>query len=152
MTRQDGGTHDYRGAGRSSHRGRPRAAVARSLALVGVLFFMTACTGPFGTAMSGLFGAGAMYGGQAFLERGQEDVEAKREWRAKKRDYVRDFAAGMLFEANTQKKAGKFEDWRRIMGQLLTFWDSQHPETLVVELRRRVKDVVPEAKLVVAPD
>ena len=134
------------------HRHRPRAAVARSLALLGALFFMTACTGPFGTAMSGLFGAGAMYAGQSALERGKEDVDAKRKWREKKSEYVTEFAEGMKFEAETHKRAGRFKDWKQVMTDLLAFWDRQHPETLVMELRRRADAVVPEAKMVASPD
>ncbi len=116
------------------------------MALVAALFLLPACTGPFGTAVAGMFGAGAMYGGQAFLNRAKEDVEAKIAWRVKKQEYVTEFASGMKFEAETHKRAGRFDDWRQVMTQLLAFWDTQHPETLVMELRRRVK--APEPKLI----
>ena len=123
----------------------------KALYLIVALLFLGGCTGPFGTAMSGLFGAGAMYAGQSALERGKEDVDAKRKWREKKSEYVTAFANGMEFEAETHKRAGRFEDWRKVMTQLLAFWDTQHPETLVMELRRRVEEVVPEAKMVAPP-
>ena len=147
MTRQDGGTHNYWPPGRASHMGRPIAAVARSLGILGMVLLLGGCTGPFGTAMSGLFGAGAMYAGQAALNRGQEDAEAKREWRVKKREWVTAFANGMEFEAETHKRAGRFAEWKTVMADLLKFWDTQHPETLVMELKRRV-EVVPEPQMV----
>lgn len=153
MSRQDGGTHDYWPPGRASHLKGIKGSLRPCLALVAALFLLPACSGPMGTAMAGLFGAGAMYGGQSFLERGQEDVEAKREWRVKKREYVTAFANGMEFEAETHKRAGRFEDWRQVMTQLLAFWNTQHPETLVMELRRRVADkgVVPEPRMMLPP-
>jgi len=119
----------------------------RSLYILGMVLLLGGCTGPFGTALSGLFGAGAMYAGQSALERGKEDVDAKREWRVKKREYVTAFANGMEFEAETHKRAGRFAEWKTVMAALLKFWDTQHPETLVMELRRRV-EVVPEPKMV----
>ncbi len=146
MSRQDGGTRGYWPPGRATHAGRPIAAVGRAMALVAALFLLPACTGPFGTAMTGLFGAGAMFAGQSALERGQEDVEAKRDWRVKKREYVTAFANGMKFQAETLKRAGDFEGWKKVAKDLLAFWDTQHPETLVMELRRRVK--APESKLI----
>ena len=152
MTRQGRATRGIPPYHVPPHRGRPRAAVARSLALVAALFLLPACTGPLGNMFAGVLGAGAMYGGQSFLERAEEDVEAKREWRVKKREYVTAFANGMEFEAETHKRAGRFEDWRKVMTQLLAFWDSQHPETLVMELKRRAGDVVPEPKITVPAD
>lgn len=148
MSRQGGGTGPSPTYRRASHPRGVKGSLRPCLALVGALFLLTACSGPFGTAMSGLFGAGAMYGGQAFLERGQEDVEAKREWRVKKREYVTAFANGMEFEAETHKRAGRFVEWKQVMADLLAFWDTQHPETLVMELRRRAEDVVPEPKMI----
>ena len=148
MSRQDGGTGFIWPQVIRPHHGRSIAAVARSLALMAALFLLPACTGPFGTAMSGLFGAGAMFAGQSALKRGEADVRAKDDWRKKKQDYVEEYADGMAFEAKIYQRAGKFEDWRRVMRQLIAFWDTQHPETLVMELRRRAKDVVPEPKLI----
>ncbi len=148
MSRQDGGTGGMDPFGKQPHMGRPIAAVARSLAFVAALFLLPACSGPFGTAMTGLFGAGAMFAGQSALKRGEADVRAKDDWRKKKQDYVEEYADGMAFEAKIYQRAGKFEDWRRVMRQLIAFWDTQHPETLVMELRRRAKDVVPEAKVI----
>ncbi len=117
--------------------------------VLAALFLLSACSGPIGNMFAGVLGGGAMYGGQSFLERGREDVEAKREWRVKKREYVTAFANGMEFEAETHKRAGRFGDWRQVMTQLLAFWDTQHPETLVMELRRRAK--APEPKLIERP-
>jgi len=146
MSRQGETREGYWPPGRTSYKWWPKASVARSLALVAALFLLPACSGPIGNMFAGVLGAGAMYGGQSFLERGREDVEAKREWRVKKREYVAVFANGMEFEAETHKRAGRFEDWRQVMTQLLAFWDTQHPETLVMELRQRAK--APEPKLI----
>ncbi|KKM09345.1 hypothetical protein LCGC14_1723000 [marine sediment metagenome] len=147
MTRQDGGTGEgWPPIGRS-YKWWPKVAVARALGILGLVVLLGGCSGPFGTAMAGLFGAGAMYGGQSFLERGREDVEAKREWRVKKREYVIAFANGMEFEAETHKRAGRFAEWKTVMADLLKFWDTQHPETLLMELKRRT-EVVPEPQMV----
>ena len=147
MTRQGGTREGYWPPGNHPHTGWLRPAVARSLGILGMVLLLGGCSGPLGTAMSGLFGAGAMYAGQSALERGKEDVDAKREWRVKKREYVTAFANGMEFEAETHKRAGRFTEWKTAMANLLKFWDTQHPETLVMELKRRA-DVVPKPKMV----
>ena len=129
-------------------RGRPRSPARRGLGVVGLVRLLGGCSGPICNMLAGVLGAGCMYGGQAFLERSKEDVEAKREWRSKKREYVNDFASGMKFEAETHKRAGRFAEWKTVMADLLKFWDTQHPETLILELGRRAKGVVPEPKMV----
>ena len=93
-----------------------------------------------GNMLAGLFGAGAMYGGQAFLSRVEEDVEAKVAWRIRKREYVAVFSAGILREASAREAQSDFEGWREAMEALLAFHDTQHPETLIMELRRRAKE------------
>ena len=140
MTRQDGGTHGIPPYHAPSHHSRPIASVGRALALVAALFLLPGCSGPFGTAMTGLFGAGAMFAGQATLDRGKEDKDAKIAWRAKKREYVTAFASGLGFEAETHKRAGRFAEWKTVMADLLKFWDKQRPETLILELKRRARE------------
>ena len=126
-----------------SHTGRPISAVARSLALVAALFLLPACSGSFGTAMAGLFGAGAMYGGQAFLNREKDDVEAKILHRADRKKIVDAATASKRRQCEQLRDSIlEFVCWK----DLLAFHDSQRPETLVMELRRRA--AAPEPKLI----
>ena len=123
-----------------SHTGRPIPAVARSLALIAALFLLPACSGPMGNMFAGLLGAGAMYGGQSFLNRAEEDVTAKIAWRIRKREYVAIYSAGILREARVKAEESDYEGWREAMVALLEFHDTQHPETLIMELGRRAKE------------
>ena len=104
------------------------------------LVFLAGCSGPLGTAIAGIVGAGSMYGGQAFLSRVQEDVEAKVEWRIRKADYVREYTSGLLQQARALRDKADFKGWREAMDLLIKFHDTQHPETLVMELKRRARE------------
>ena len=102
--------------------------------------FLAGCSGPIGTVLASMAGAGAMYGGQSFLNRVQEDVEAKVEWRIRKADYVREYTSGLLQQARALRDKKNFKGWREAMDLLIKFHDTQHPETLVMELKRRARE------------
>ena len=113
----------------------------RGISLAAFAFvFLGACTGPLGTAMSGLLGAGAMFGGQAALNRVTEDVEAKIRWRMKKQEYVMEYTSGLLSQARDLRANKDFDGWRGVMDILLNFHDNQHPETFIMELKRRTAE------------
>ncbi len=101
------------------------------------LVFLAGCSGPIGTVLASMAGAGAMYGGQAFLNRTQEDVEAKILHRADRKKIV---------DAATASKRRQCEDLKHSILEfvcwkdLLEFHDTQHPETLVMELKRRARE------------
>ena len=104
------------------------------------LVFLAGCAGPAGTALSGLLGAGAMFGGQSFLKRAEADVAAKYRWRFKKQEYVTEYTSGLLSQARDLRAKKDFTGWRATMDILLKFHDSQHPETLIMELKRRTAE------------
>lgn len=113
--------------------------MGKIIALV-LMLFTAGCSGPLGASLGALFGAGAMYGGQAFLNRAQEDVEAKIRWRMKKQEYVAEYTIGLLQEARMWKAKENFTGWKKTMNTLLQFHDNQHPETLIMEIKRRLKE------------
>lgn len=113
----------------------------RGIALAVFSFvFLGACTGPMGTALSGLLGASAMFGGQSFLKRTEADIAAKYRWRFEKQEYVTEYTAGLLSQARDLRAHKDFKGWRETMDILLKFHDSQHPETLIVGLKRRIAE------------
>jgi len=113
----------------------------RGIGLAAFAFvFLGACTGPAGPALAGLLGAGAMFGGEAFIKRAEADVAAKYRWRFKKQEYVTEYTSGLLAEARELRSKGDFKGWRTTMDILLRFHDSQHPETLIMEIRRRTAE------------
>ncbi|KKK65403.1 hypothetical protein LCGC14_2974480 [marine sediment metagenome] len=107
--------------------------------VLALMLLMTGCSGTTGTMIATLFGAGATLGGQALLSRGAEDVEAKVLWRAQKRDYVREYTDGLLAEARSLRNRAEFEGWRGVMDILIEFHEGQRPETLAMELKRRLE-------------
>ena len=136
MTRQDGGTGPHSAFYVWPYKWWPGPAVARSLGILGMVLLLGGCTGPFGTAMSGLFGAGAMYAGQAALNRGQEDVEAKILHRAQRKEIV---TAALNSKRQQCEQLGASTLQFECYQEMLAFHDTQHPETLLMELRRRAE-------------
>ena len=101
-----------------------------------LLLFLTGCSGTTGAMLGSLFGAGAMYGGQAFLNRTQADVEAKVLHRAERKEIVNAAIASKRRRCEgVENSLLEFSCWK----ELLVFHDKQNPETLVMELKRRVK-------------
>ncbi len=102
------------------------------------LVLLTAgCSGTTGAMLGSLFGAGAMYGGQAFLNRTQGDVEAKVLHRAERQKLVNAAAASKRRRCESlQNSLMEFTCWK----ELLAFHDAQNPETLIMELKRRLKE------------
>ena len=111
--------------------------MTKIIALVLVLL-TTGCTGTTGALLGSLFGAGAMYGGQAFLNRAQEDVGAKILHRAERQKIVDAAAASKRRRCESlQNSLMEFTCWK----ELLAFHDTQNPETLVMELKRRLEGI-----------
>ena len=110
--------------------------MGKIIALILVLL-TTGCSGATGAMLGSLFGAGAMYGGQAFLNRAQEDVEAKILHRAERKKIVNAAAASKRRRCESlENSLMEFDCWK----ELLIFHDSQNPETLIMELKRRLKE------------
>ena len=101
------------------------------------LMFLAGCTGPTGMLLGSLAGAGATLGGQSVLNRAQEDVEAKIIWRVERRKIVASVIAGLMDQATKHLSVGRVEEWKATMISLLEFHDTQRPETLIKELKRR---------------
>ena len=109
------------------------------------LALLNGCSGPIGTALAGFAGAGTVLGGQALLDRGAEDIEAKILWRAKRKEIVT-LALNSKMRLCLKLDGSVLEN--TCYEDVLKFWDTQHPETLVMELRRRAKAPEPQ---IVAP-
>lgn len=104
------------------------------------LILLAGCSGPAGLLFGSLAGAGATLGGQSVLNRAQEDVEAKIIWRAERRKIVAVVITGLTSQANDQLLEGDTNGWMVTMLNLLQFHDTQRPETLIKELKKRIKE------------
>ncbi len=105
---------------------------------VSLMLLTTGCTGASGAMLGSLFGAGAMYGGQAFLNRAQEDVESKILHRAERKKIVNAAAASKRRRCEgLENSLLEFDCWK----ELLAFHDSQNPKTLIIGLKRRIKEM-----------
>ncbi len=113
-----------------------RSAILAVISLV----FLTGCSGISGALLGSLAGAGATIGGQSLLNRAQEDVEAKIIWRAERRKIVSVVISGLTGQAAKQLLAGDTRGWMVTMLSLLQFHDTQKPETLIKELKKRIKE------------
>ncbi len=102
------------------------------------LVFLAGCSGPLGTALMGLAGAGAMYAGQAAVDRGKENVEDRILHRAKRREYVSEITSGLLAEAKDLRDKKDFKGHRRVMACLLKFHDTQYVDLLVIQAGKRL--------------
>ncbi len=110
--------------------------MGKIIALVLVLL-TTGCSGTTGAMLGSLFGAGGMYLGQAFLSRSQEDVEAKFLHRAERKKIVNAALASKRRRCERlENSLLEFDCWK----ELLAFHDGQNPETLIMELKRRLKE------------
>ena len=110
--------------------------MGKVIALVLVLL-TTGCSGTTGAMLGSLFGAGGMYLGQAFLSRSQEDVEAKFMHRAERKKIVNAALASKRRRCESiENSLLEFDCWK----ELLAFHDGQNPETLIMELKRRLKE------------
>ncbi len=140
MSRQAKAARGWKPIFKPPYQGRPISAVARSLAFMAALFLLPACSGTTGAMLSGLLGAGGMFMGQDYLANNAQVQRDTMKWEITKEIHVAELANGMLAEARSEKAAGNFARWREIMGNLITFWDTRRPETLLAEVRRRVTD------------
>ncbi len=112
--------------------------VFKGVALALVLLFTAGCSGTTGAMLGSLFGAGAMYGGQAFLNRTRADVEAKVLHRAERKQIVNAAIASKRRRCESvENSLLEFSCWK----ELLVFHDKQNPETLITEIRKRLKEM-----------
>lgn len=110
--------------------------IFRALVICSFLL-LAGCSSGSLAALAGLGGAGVAFGGQSLLNRAQEDVEAKVMWRVERRKIVAIVMEGFLADAKAQRNKGDTAGWARAMLGLLEFHDTQRPETLIKELKRR---------------
>ncbi len=111
--------------------------MTKGIALALVLLFTAGCSGTTGAMLGSLFGATAMYSGQSFLNRAREDVESKILHRAERKKIVNAAAASKRRRCESlENSLMEFTCWK----ELLAFHDNQNPETLIMELRRRLRE------------
>ena len=149
MTCQDGGTDGYWPPGKRLHRGWPRPAVARSLALVGALFFLTACEG----IMGGLLTSGVTYLGDSV----GNDMRTTAAWRAKHQEIVSQVLNNIMAQCRNLEGPGTARTQMALncYRKALDFSEEQQPRILVERLADRARrakerraDVAPVAKMV----
>ena len=134
MTRQDGGTGPALAYHAPSHRGRPRAAVAPALALVGALFFLGACEGIMGGLLGGLGTAGVGYLGKTTAE----DIATAAVWRSKHREIVNRMIDSIMVQCRNLEAADMKPAITCYRG-VLQISEAQQPKILVERLADRAR-------------
>ena len=146
MTRQDGGTGPHRASHARSYPRGGWGGLRHALALVAMLFSLTAC--------EALLGSVATVGGTYLLGAIKEDGDRNIAWRAKQAEIVANVITGM----QTQCRALEGPDMTKALKcyeNLLAFHADQLPKILIERLADRARQakakreaVVPAPKMV----